>query len=325
MQPPQPPPHPEADRKAPPPPQPAHRRTFSTVSAPDNGGMVPITREYLREFYKQFPNPSFAAATAAARRKMMAAGKTIRQSPKPIEPIPNRMDEGMFAARCACEEAIEALKPITHSDVQRACVALQATADRFAKFQDKQRAHASAVVASFLPQDFRGQLFQQVRARSEAKNKAEVEELVRSGASVSEKFELLWKQQWARRETLGAVGNATGIWKALVKFIAGVPEPLLDFAKQINVPNGPTEELRIKFAPVFGRLIEMSRELARLAEALAAGVVQKEERVALGVLADAAVELRKETERFCELLEIVVESSPFFVSQDQIEEIGASK
>ena len=288
--------------------------------------MVPITREYLRDFYKQYPDPTISQSTVNAREKLQSVASALSIKPENIKAIPNRMDEGMFRARCACEESIEALKSVKHANIAKICAVLQSVADRFELFQDKQRNHASNIVKSFLPQDFRGQIFQQASSRSETKNKQEINELIRRGGSIAEKFDLLWRQQWNRRETLGAVGNASGIWKIAVKVIAGVPEPLLDFAKQINVPNGPTEELRIKFAPVFYRLVEFSCEVAQFSKALqknsAAGNT-KDLDVAIGTLAVAANELLAETRRFCELLELVVESSPFFVSENQIKQISA--
>lgn len=49
-----------------------------------------------------------------------------------------------------------------------------------------------------MPQDFRGTLIQMQRERSEAKRQLEVEELVKGGASISEKYQLLWRQQMER-------------------------------------------------------------------------------------------------------------------------------
>lgn len=57
---------------------------------------------------------------------------------------------------------------------------------------------SSCAVASFMPQDFRGTLIQMQRERSEAKRQLEVEELVKGGASISDKYQLLWRQQMER-------------------------------------------------------------------------------------------------------------------------------
>ena len=260
--------------------------------------MIPITREFLKQLYAGYPNPQLSAEFEIARKRL----SSVATLPE-IDEVPHRMDECMYAARCACEEA-----------------GFASISQSFADFQDKQRAHVSTMVAKFLPDDFRGWIFETTRAQSEARNKSAVDELVKNGGTVKQKYELLWKQQWTRRETLSMVGNATGIWKLAVKYIAGVPQPLIDFAKQINTPNGPTEELRIKFGPTLQRIVRFCRELAALRLVLNQGDVQNLAECE-NVLNDAAVVLQKETDKFCVLLTKVVEESPFFVSSNDIDKL----
>lgn len=82
------------------------------------------------------------------------------------------------------------------------------------------------------------------KERKETAFKAEVEELVKKGGSIEEKYKLLWAQQMQRRESLVQLSNASGVWKALISYVAGCPPELLDFLKQFNDPQGPMEEFR---------------------------------------------------------------------------------
>ena len=53
-------------------------------------------------------------------------------------------------------------------------------------------------VMTYMPQDFRGTLIRQQRDRSERNKQAEVDALVNSGASIRDRYALLWKQQMER-------------------------------------------------------------------------------------------------------------------------------
>lgn len=37
-----------------------------------------------------------------------------------------------------------------------------------------------------------------------------------------------------RREKLATLGRASGVWKAVIKLVSGVPQALLDFIQTIN-------------------------------------------------------------------------------------------
>lgn len=97
---------------------------------------------------------------------------------------------------------------------------------------------------SFLPQDFRLSMIRYTKERKETAFKAEVDELVKKGGSIEDKYKLLWAQQMQRRESLVQLSNASGMWKALISYVAGCPPELLDFLKQFNDPQGPMEEFR---------------------------------------------------------------------------------
>lgn len=298
---------------------PGYVRALSTDSS-TTAGMVPITRAYLAEFYSRFPDPSFSDSALKAQMRAIEAGSKLPKLPVEKSEAPRRMDEGMFAARCACEEGVFALKNI--GEMEHISVAMAATGNRFKKLQDTQRAHATRMINSFLPSDIRGRLFNQASARSEQRSAAALTALEEAGGTVREKYELLWKQQFERRENLSAIGNASGAFKLLVRYIGGVPEPLLDFARQINQPNGPTEEIRVKFGPTLVKLIEAAQCCAGLAEAIQQLVEERNNKKiledktvkkAVKALGELAMELLVETEKFCALLETVVEKSPFFL------------
>jgi hypothetical protein len=59
-----------------------------------------------------------------------------------------------------------------------------------------------------------------------------------------------------RRQALVSIGNATGAYKVLIKYIGGVPQVLLDFIKTINDDHGPLEEIRATYGPTQYKLTE---------------------------------------------------------------------
>lgn len=101
---------------------------------------------------------------------------------------------------------------------------LHRTLTTLESFQIKNADHVFNTVMTYLPQDFRGTLLRQQRERSERNKQAEVDALVYSGASIRDRYALLWKQQMDRRRQLAQLGSATGVYKTLVKYLVGVPE-----------------------------------------------------------------------------------------------------
>lgn len=117
-------------------------------------------------------------------------------------------------------------------------------------------------VMSYMPQDFRGTIIRQQRERSERNRQAEVDNLVNSGGTIRDRYSLLWNQQmercgfyflilngicvvfWnfafsrhkylflvfnVRRRQLAQLGSASGVFKALVKYLVGVPQVFFCF------------------------------------------------------------------------------------------------
>ena len=49
----------------------------------------------------------------------------------------------------------------------------------------------------------------------------QLEGLIKAGATIDEKYDMLWKNQMARRDKLAMLGQASGMWKALISYLAG--------------------------------------------------------------------------------------------------------
>lgn len=289
--------------------------------------MVPITYELLQEHYARFPSPSISPqltslrhATVSLRNSMLVSTTSTTVNEITAEPLPASLDNSMYRLRCACEEAAQRLdhSPVLTSFSNR-LITLSKT---FEAFQAKQSEHVSKVVNEFLPQDFRATFFNAARQHSERSNVNALNELIASGGSVREKYSMLWEQQWKRRETLASVGNATGIWKWLVKYLAGVPEPLLQFAKDINSPKGPTEALRAKFGSALSQLTTFAIELNAFCAAvvLANSLADRDFHEHL----DRSITCyEQEVDKFVHCLETVITNSPFFVEPDQIAALKA--
>lgn len=275
----------------------------------------------LRAHYARFPDPATTQAfhtslTRIRHLRTTAANPSHRSEITQIldDPLPPGLDSGMYKLRCACEEASEKLpKPLSRGFLR--------VGARVEQFQTRQRAHVTSVVETYLPQDFRRSIFYSVRARSERADADAVRELVETGGTVKEKYRLLWQQQWRRREALSSIGNASGIWKWLVRFLAGVPQPLLTFAREINAPNGPTEALRAKFGGVLGELVGFAVEVNALLVAVGDdGVCHVEDAHVEKVLEEGLTVYDREVERFVELLEEVIINSPFFAAEEAVAE-----
>jgi hypothetical protein len=99
------------------------------------------------------------------------------------------------------------------------------------------------------------------RDRKEKANTAEVDAFVASGGSIEGKYKLLLAQQMQRRESLVQMANATGMWRALITWIGGVPPALLDFMKQLNDPEGPMEEYRAAYGPALYQLTRIAVDM----------------------------------------------------------------
>jgi hypothetical protein len=119
-----------------------------------------------------------------------------------------------------------------------------------------------------------------------------------------------------RRETLASIGNASGVWKALVKFIAGVPSSLLNFVKTINDPEGPIEEMRLKFAP---NLYQIRKALNDVHIAIAIALADPSAASALApCITSTCNALPATVASYLKYLEQVMFTAPFFVTASQL-------
>ncbi|GAX80561.1 hypothetical protein CEUSTIGMA_g7998.t1 [Chlamydomonas eustigma] len=220
--------------------------------------LKPITREALRAFYAQFPLTPVPEAEAnfhiseieKLTSELGLPGSKVTETLGIA--VPTRIDDIFWRNRCFMEEISHNLAAVTKqaavdsSDLQSV---LTGGERRIFKVQENNTEAAAAQIRQFLPKDIRGTLLQMKQASDENKNQKAIEDLIKSGGTIRQKYDLYLKQQWARRESLAQMGQLSGVYKSMVKFIGGIPQVLLDFAKEINAKLGPMEEQRIKYGP----------------------------------------------------------------------------
>jgi hypothetical protein len=172
------------------------------------------------------------------------------------------------------------------------------------------------------PNGIRGRIFAAARAKTEAKNAAAMQALVKRHASVRERYELLWEQQWARRQSLASlasISESSGVMRFLASYVAGVPKPVLRLAREINSDTGPTAHLRIIFGDqlqalvdVAGRIYAISIVLAALAKSasVSSPAARALARDAEFALRDAALALAHDVADFVTDLDHVVAALP---------------
>eukprot|EP00798_Chlamydomonas_sp_ICE-L_P029703 gene29703-5138_t len=226
--------------------------------------LVPITRELLKEFYSNYPldpvpEEEYQNGLKALAELSSEIGKTGSNVPETIGmECPTRIDDCMWKNRMFCEEMAETLGKISnHSLSDDACKEkclsmsekLLGCERTINKVQIQNTEAAGKQVKRFLPQDFRGSLLEMKRNSGERYYTKQIEDLVKKGGSIRDKYELYLQQQWERRESLAQLGELSGMFKFLVKSLGGIPQVLLDFAKQINAKLGPMEEQRLKYGP----------------------------------------------------------------------------
>ncbi|KDO64223.1 hypothetical protein CISIN_1g025201mg [Citrus sinensis] len=211
-------------------------------------GLVPITRNFLASYYDKYPAPPLSddVSRLSSQIRSLANDLLLDSPPSQEESLlieeadrqpPHKIDENMWKNREHMEEIIFLLKrshwPATSSapeDVELANV-LGKLSEKFEKtlntlksFQAVNSDRIFNTVMTYMPQDFRGALIRQQRERSERNKQAEVDALVNSGASIRDRYSLMWKQQMDRRRQLAQLGSATGVYKTLVKYLVGVPQ-----------------------------------------------------------------------------------------------------
>lgn len=290
--------------------------------------MLPITHQLLKERYDRFASPQLNPRLIAiresltARRRILEAhastkDSSVREEVRLIlsESIPAGIDSSMYCIRCACEEA--ASRAMHVRSMGSISVRLYEIGNILAQFQRAQREHVSEVITAILPRDFRASIFATLRQRSERSNMQQIEDLVNAGGSIREKYALLWEQQYKRRESLAMIGNASGVFRWMMRYLGGVPAPLLAFARDINAPNGPTEALRVKFGDTLRQLVAFAIEMNALCALVHVQCGEEDEDVR-EELEEAVKVYEEEVTKFVRLLHEVIVDSPFFVSPEEV-------
>jgi hypothetical protein len=296
------------------------------MANPATADLVPITREFLRNYYASYEVPVLdgAFATGAMILNMSLLQVQVQSAAAPAivaaltRPHASKIEETMFRCREQCELLNEAVAKASTGNPALTAAAAKCmhVAELMEKFQLANTARVTKIVQDFLPQDFRGSMVQYQNKRSEASRKAEMEKLLQGGGTVADKYQLLWGHQMKRRETLAAIGNASGLWKALVKFIAGVPSSLLNFVKTINDPEGPIEEMRLKFAP---NLYQIRKALNEIHIAICIILADPSAAPALlSSVTSTCDALPATVASYLKYLEQVMFTAPFFVTASQL-------
>eukprot|EP00270_Netrium_digitus_P009249 TRINITY_DN2808_c0_g1_i1.p1 TRINITY_DN2808_c0_g1~~TRINITY_DN2808_c0_g1_i1.p1 ORF type:complete len:444 (+),score=125.48 TRINITY_DN2808_c0_g1_i1:218-1549(+) len=310
--------------------------------------LVPITRAFLAKFYDKFPMDPIKQEVADLQKNMVEKFEIMEgQLPKPegeeefVSPLselfdpPHKIDENLWKNREQIEEMlylldkehwpstlaageVEGAKIVTAS-IETWKTELQKMLEIILTYQQATGEKVFTMVATYLPQDFRGTLIKQQRERSEKRRQLEVENLINSGGTIKQKYALLWQQQMDRRKTLASLGSASGVFKTLVQLLVGVPQVLLEFVKTINDHNGPMEEQRERYGPA---LYEMTAFGNRLRVFLVLWWTTFDQHLddaeKYTQVVDAAVKIYlSEFSRFLDVLKQVFENSPFLISSEE--------
>ena len=295
-------------------------------------GFVPITREYLSAYYDKYP---LDPVTPDAARLCEELGAHVSSSlggagETPAEPSPKKLDHNLWKNRAAIEEAIHLLRadpaPAHVAAASSAAVAEVANelegALRFIEaFQVKNTRRVTDLVFSYLPNDFRGTLIRQQKDRSDAKRKAELDALVSGGATIQEKYALMWKHQLDKRQSLSQLASTSGMFKAVISYIGGIPQVLLDFLEKINDDNGPLEEQRMRYGPAFYQMTSLSAQILSLVAAwlgpAGASATPEAQAKAQALLEEASGVYVHEIKRIVDFIDEVFANSPFLIKPEE--------
>lgn len=298
--------------------------------------VVPITRELLAAFYDKHPY----APPPAELKECTVATKELSDTlasalPDPPFQPPYRLDDCFWRNRQLCEEIIfnlsRVLKQIKTDNVAKGAMGiwdkLKALEESVRKVQQENSDQIGTEVKKFLPKDFRSRMIEGKNLKREKKRQQQVDKLVKSGASVTEKYELLLKHQAERRKGLVELGQCKGVFRWMVRHVAGVPKVLLDFAKEINAKLGPMEEQRIRYGPHFYAISELGTELWVLSYLWVKHFesVEMDNEKILKVLEVGVDMYSQELERLTSFICEMFKSSPWFVSPDAIKPIEVKK
>ncbi|WOH08036.1 hypothetical protein DCAR_0727472 [Daucus carota subsp. sativus] len=321
--------------------------------AASTDGLVPITRPFLASYYDKYVfSPLSDSVTHLSGQ--LHSNSQLLQNHTPLSQgeisllheaenqPPHKIDENMWKNREHMEEIlfllekshwpIEIQQQSTSEEAELACVLgklkdkVENTLKILESFQTKNSESIFNTVMTYMPQDFRGTLIRQQKERSERNKQAAFDALVQSGASIHDRYALLWNQQMERRNQLAQLGSATGVYKTLVKYLVGVPQVLLDFIKQLNDDQGPMEEQRQRYGPPLYSLTKMVLFI-RLFLSLSwrryeAIKLQKDQ---ISILEEAVGIYTSELERFLKFIGVVFTNSPFFITAEEAGAIEAGK
>ncbi|GLI62677.1 hypothetical protein VaNZ11_005353 [Volvox africanus] len=302
--------------------------------------LVPITREFLRLFYQKYPLAPvpYEERLVHLKRVEELTDTVTKPGSKVPEhfgiPSPTRIDDCFWRNRMICEElALSASKlqenlgsaPAVAAACERCQSLLVSTERSILAVQEHNTASVKAQLQQFIPQDFRGALLERQRAVKEACFKKHVDDLVKRGGTIRQKYDLYLQQQWERRQALVQLGECSGMYKMVIKWVAGIPQVLLDFAKEINAKLGPMEEQRIKYGPDLYGITELGIRLdvclAVWAESVAATLPEAyaAQLRLLDVVEPAVGFYCEQMLRVVRHIGDVFQHSPFFVNKDDLE------
>ncbi|QDZ22018.1 hypothetical protein HOP50_06g45590 [Chloropicon primus] len=295
-------------------------------------GLVPITREYLSTYYDKYPLDPVTPDAARLRLNLEKLEERLRtDSSVPdlllrLDEAPKKLDHNNWKNRYACEEIVDLMKrpPSGFSRSSAAATLCEEFQSYHDFIEDFQRGHTERVtnlIYEYLPQDFRGTLIKQQKERSDQKRKDEVAALVSEGCTIKEKYDLLWSQQMAKRESLKGLASASGMFKAVVSFVGGIPQVMLDFLEKINDDNGPLAEQRLRYGPAFYELTTLSNRIHSLVatwwEAAAAEQIPSEtEEALLSLVQEASAVYGSELKRVVSFMDEVFANSPFLIKPE---------
>mmetsp|Transcript_11457 Transcript_11457/g.41937 ORF Transcript_11457/g.41937 Transcript_11457/m.41937 type:complete len:432 (+) Transcript_11457:212-1507(+) len=302
--------------------------------------MVPITREYLRKFFEEHPAKPLDEQVDKLADRMLQLIEELekqRQGKDSVEStlfpgeMPKKIDQSLWLHREQCEEILDLVKaerrPAAGIETLDACCetvteSVSSCFEMVKSFQDWNTQRITDLIKEFLPTDFRGQLFIQQQERSEARKKEKLAELEESDCTIREKYEVLWQQQMERRKMLATLG-ASPAFQMLLKYVAGVPEVLLEFLTTINDTEGPLEEQRIAYGPPLYKLSDFVLKLRVLLHAYWETYSAPQTDI-LDVVSEVSKLYQIEFQSFLEQLKRVFEESPFLISAEDAKKAGGT-
>eukprot|EP01088_Endostelium_zonatum_P016274 TRINITY_DN4329_c0_g1_i1.p1 TRINITY_DN4329_c0_g1~~TRINITY_DN4329_c0_g1_i1.p1 ORF type:complete len:465 (-),score=153.82 TRINITY_DN4329_c0_g1_i1:70-1464(-) len=297
---------------------------------------------------------TFSEAASKPKNKLIEKDELETIQEAVYKTAPHKLDENVWRMREQCEEISATLSEESVTDLRSVSKAKSVSLDPsnpwvsnliatknyadeifqlIRDYQTNTLKNVEGLVQTFAPKDqLRLTIIKMSRERTESSNTSAIDSLIKRGGSIHEKYDLYWDQQLARRQTLVNIGEATGPYKWVIKYLGGVPEPLLDFIKQINAPEGPMEELRIKYGPIMYFLFLLVNKV-RLSVDLLTKVVgtdsYKENVKTLNKqsedIMNAAKGVRDYIKIYFDEMLAIMRASPFFITKEQADGMAKSE